>query len=169
MAAGEAHMRPIPMTTVAMIAGMMLNRRRRRGRLENVRSPMAMAVIGGLITSTFLTLLLVPVVFTLMDDVRHLFDRLATGDRRCSGGHPVKRRLIVGLVHWPGLAWGPAWSQWPAPVESPQAGYTPTAADPQPATPGWRSLLYPPLRPTFPAIRSAWLKRSTWPGGINRR
>ncbi|MBP1733056.1 MAG: efflux pump, family, inner and outer membrane protein [Deltaproteobacteria bacterium] len=34
-----------------------------------MRAPMARAVIGGLITSTFLTLLVVPVVYTILDDV----------------------------------------------------------------------------------------------------
>jgi hypothetical protein len=40
------------------------------------RSPMAIAVIGGLIVSTFLSLLFVPAFFTMMDDVGHLIWRL---------------------------------------------------------------------------------------------
>jgi hydrophobe/amphiphile efflux-1 (HAE1) family protein len=67
--AGEARMRPILMTTVAMIAGM-LPIAMRIGAGSEVRAPMAICVIGGLITSTFLTLLAVPVVFTLLDDAR---------------------------------------------------------------------------------------------------
>ncbi len=65
--ATEARMRPILMTTVAMIAGMMpiaLG----IGAGSEVRSPMAVAVVGGLVTSTFLTLIVVPVVFTYVDD-----------------------------------------------------------------------------------------------------
>lgn len=65
--ATEARMRPILMTTVAMIAGMVpiaLG----IGAGSEVRSPMAVAVVGGLITSTFLTLIVVPVVFTYVDD-----------------------------------------------------------------------------------------------------
>jgi len=59
--------RPIVMTTVAMGAGMMpvaigL------GTDPSFRAPMAIVVIGGLITSTFLSLLVVPVVFTYVDD-----------------------------------------------------------------------------------------------------
>ncbi|MBI4763140.1 MAG: efflux RND transporter permease subunit [Deltaproteobacteria bacterium] len=40
-----------------------------------MRAPMARAVIGGLITSTFLTLLVVPVVYSLLDDVSGWFRR----------------------------------------------------------------------------------------------
>jgi HAE1 family hydrophobic/amphiphilic exporter-1 len=40
-----------------------------------MRAPMARAVIGGLITSTFLTLLVVPVVYSLLDDVSERFRR----------------------------------------------------------------------------------------------
>ncbi|MBK7533367.1 MAG: efflux RND transporter permease subunit [Piscinibacter sp.] len=60
--------RPIVMTTIAMGAGMMpiaLG----LGVDPSFRSPMAIVVIGGLITSTFLSLLVVPVVFTFVDDV----------------------------------------------------------------------------------------------------
>ncbi|MFA5123737.1 efflux RND transporter permease subunit [Zavarzinia sp.] len=62
--------RPIVMTTVAMGAGMMpiaigL------GTDSSFRAPMAIVVIGGLITSTFLSLLVIPVVFTYVDDLVH--------------------------------------------------------------------------------------------------
>jgi AcrB/AcrD/AcrF family len=40
------------------------------------RSPMSIAVIGGLITSTFLSLLVIPAVFTIVDDVSLFFGRL---------------------------------------------------------------------------------------------
>jgi predicted RND superfamily exporter protein len=40
------------------------------------RSPMAIAVIGGLITSTLLSLLVVPAVFTYIDDFEHILRRL---------------------------------------------------------------------------------------------
>jgi multidrug efflux pump subunit AcrB len=59
--------RPIVMTTLAMGAGMMpvaLG----IGVDPSFRSPMAIVVIGGLITSTFLSLLVIPVVFTYVDD-----------------------------------------------------------------------------------------------------
>lgn len=69
MEAGEARMRPILMTTVAMVAGM-LPIAIRIGAGSEARAPMAIAVIGGLITSTLLTLVVVPVVFTMIDDVQ---------------------------------------------------------------------------------------------------
>ena len=64
---GQARMRPIVMTTVAMIAGMMPIVLK-FGAGAEARAPMAVAVVGGLITSTLLTLVVVPVVFTYIDD-----------------------------------------------------------------------------------------------------
>jgi Cu/Ag efflux pump CusA len=46
------------------------------------RSPMAVAVIGGLITSTLLSLLVVPAVFTYIDDLEHILRRLVARLRR---------------------------------------------------------------------------------------
>ena len=66
--------RPIVMTTVAMGAGMMpiaLG----IGTDPSFRAPMAIVVIGGLITSTFLSLLVIPVVFTYVDDLISWFRR----------------------------------------------------------------------------------------------
>ena len=60
--------RPIVMTTIAMGAGM-LPIALGIGVDPSFRAPMAIVVIGGLITSTFLSLLVVPVVFTFVDDV----------------------------------------------------------------------------------------------------
>ncbi len=59
--------RPIVMTTVAMGAGMMPIALGMGGD-PSFRAPMAIVVIGGLITSTFLSLLVIPVVFSLVDD-----------------------------------------------------------------------------------------------------
>jgi len=66
--AGHKRARPIVMTTVAMVAGMMPVALGLGGDTE-FRAPMAIAVIGGLITSTALTLVIVPAAFTLIDDV----------------------------------------------------------------------------------------------------
>jgi multidrug efflux pump subunit AcrB len=66
--AGHKRARPIVMTTVAMIAGM-LPVAAGWGGDSDFRSPMAIAVIGGLATSTLFTLVIVPAVFTLFDDV----------------------------------------------------------------------------------------------------
>jgi multidrug efflux pump subunit AcrB len=67
--------RPIVMTTIAMGAGMMpiaigL------GTDPSFRSPMAIVVIGGLITSTFLSLLVIPVIFTFVDDLQQKVGKL---------------------------------------------------------------------------------------------
>ncbi|GHU08520.1 acriflavin resistance protein [Betaproteobacteria bacterium] len=60
--------RPIVMTTVAMGAGMLPLALGIGGADTSFRAPMAIAVIGGLVTSTILSLLVVPVVFTYVDD-----------------------------------------------------------------------------------------------------
>jgi multidrug efflux pump subunit AcrB len=67
--AGHKRARPIIMTTVAMVAGMVPV----AISVEEFRVPMGVAVIGGLVTSTALTLLIVPAVFTLVDDVERWF------------------------------------------------------------------------------------------------
>ena len=65
--AGRTRLRPILMTTLAMMFGM-LPLALALGQGAEMRAPMARAVIGGLITSTLLTLLVVPVVYTFLDD-----------------------------------------------------------------------------------------------------
>ncbi|GAB2880369.1 efflux RND transporter permease subunit [Uliginosibacterium flavum] len=67
--------RPIVMTTVAMGAGM-LPIAIGLGSDPSFRAPMAIVIIGGLITSTFLSLLVIPVVFTYVDDLRNLIASL---------------------------------------------------------------------------------------------
>jgi HAE1 family hydrophobic/amphiphilic exporter-1 len=66
--AGHKRARPIVMTTVAMVAGMLPVALGVDGS-ASFRAPMAVAVMGGLITSTALTLVIVPAVFTLVDDI----------------------------------------------------------------------------------------------------
>ncbi len=88
--------RPIIMTTIAMGAGMMplaLG----WGADPSFRSPMAIAVIGGLITSTLLSLLVVPAVFTVVDDFEHFLGRTV---RRMRGNPPVvvKTEPVVDLM-----------------------------------------------------------------------
>ena len=67
--------RPIVMTTIAMAAGM-LPIALGLGVDPSFRSPMAIVVIGGLITSTFLSLLVIPVLFTYVDDAVQGLQRL---------------------------------------------------------------------------------------------
>jgi len=66
--------RPIIMTTVAMAAGM-LPTALTLGHGSEFRQPMAITVIGGLITSTVLSLLLVPVVYEIVDWIERLLTR----------------------------------------------------------------------------------------------
>jgi multidrug efflux pump subunit AcrB len=67
--AGRKRARPILMTTVAMIAGMMPIAAG-LGADSDFRSPMAIAVVGGLVTSTLLSLVVIPAVFTVFDDLQ---------------------------------------------------------------------------------------------------
>jgi multidrug efflux pump subunit AcrB len=72
--AGMKRARPIVMTTVAMVAGMMPSALA-FGAGGEFRSPMALAVIGGLLFSTILSLVFVPAMFMMMDDIGALFWR----------------------------------------------------------------------------------------------
>ena len=68
LTAGPVRLRPILMTTFAMVFGMMpiaLG----IGEGSETRAPMAIATIGGLLTSLFLTLVVVPVVYDVFDDL----------------------------------------------------------------------------------------------------
>ncbi|MES2980663.1 MAG: efflux RND transporter permease subunit [Pseudomonadota bacterium] len=74
--------RPIIMTTLAMGAGMMPIALGLGAADPSFRSPMSIAVIGGLITSTVLSLLVVPAVFTYIDDIEHWVRRTVRRIRR---------------------------------------------------------------------------------------
>ncbi|TAG78656.1 MAG: efflux RND transporter permease subunit, partial [Betaproteobacteria bacterium] len=80
--------RPIIMTTIAMGAGMLPIAIGWGSADASFRSPMAVAVIGGLVTSTILSLIVIPPVFTIMDDLEHLLGRL----RRRIGGVVSRRK-----------------------------------------------------------------------------
>jgi HAE1 family hydrophobic/amphiphilic exporter-1 len=77
LTAARIRLRPIIMTTVAMIFGM-LPLALGVGAGAESRAPMARAVVGGLITSTLLTLFVVPVMYTLLDDATALVLRRRT-------------------------------------------------------------------------------------------
>lgn len=77
----QVRMRPILMTTSAMVLGM-LPMALGLGAGAEFRQPMAVVVIGGLLTSTFLTLIVVPVGYTLMEDVKGFFARLVRLGRK---------------------------------------------------------------------------------------
>ncbi len=97
--AGRKRARPIVMTTIAMVAGM-LPSAFAFGDGGEFRSPMAIAVIGGLIVSTVLSLVFVPAVFTVLDDAGWLLGRLfgrfigaADEPDTAAAATPVRRRL----------------------------------------------------------------------------
>ena len=84
--------RPIIMTTLAMGAGMLPIAVGWGAADSSFRSPMAVAVIGGLITSTFLSLLVIPAVFTYVDDLAQWMGRLWRRARgvRGNGGATIR-------------------------------------------------------------------------------
>ncbi len=87
--AGAIRLRPILMTTFALIAGMVpvaLG----RGEGAQFRAPLGVAVIGGVITSTFLTLLVIPTGYEILDEWRHAFmRRLGRKPKQMTAEHPV--------------------------------------------------------------------------------
>jgi multidrug efflux pump subunit AcrB len=85
--------RPIIMTSIAMGAGM-TPLALGWGADPSFRSPMAIAVIGGLLTSTLLSLLVVPTVFTYVDDVAQWFRRRLV--RRTGPAAPVVEAQTTG-------------------------------------------------------------------------
>ncbi len=91
--------RPIIMTTIAMIAGMFPVAAGWSAD-PSFRSPMGLAVIGGLITSTALSLFVVPTVYTVLDD----FQELAGREARAEKGDGGCRRAgaLRGLGHHSG-------------------------------------------------------------------
>ena len=79
--AGPVRLRPIMMTACSTIAGM-IPVAIGFGAGAETRSPMGTAIVGGMLTSTVLTLIVVPVVYSLMDDLAHWLGRLANWGRR---------------------------------------------------------------------------------------
>ena len=99
--AGRVRLRPIMMTTAAMIFGM-LPIAMAMGEGGGFRAPMARAVIGGLITSTLLTLVVVPVAYTYFDDFGGWMKRRLTSKRRLE--ERETERAAAGLKPEP--VWG---------------------------------------------------------------
>lgn len=76
LAAGPIRLRPILMTSLSTVLGMMpiaLG----LGAGAELRQPLAVAAIGGLITSTLLSLIVVPVVYSLMDDLQEHWSKFS--------------------------------------------------------------------------------------------
>jgi hydrophobic/amphiphilic exporter-1 (mainly G- bacteria), HAE1 family len=87
--AGAIRLRPILMTTFALIAGMVpvaLG----RGEGAQFRAPLGVAVMGGVITSTFLTLLVIPTGYEILDELRHWFSRkVGITPKQMTAEHPL--------------------------------------------------------------------------------
>ncbi|HLA62780.1 MAG TPA: efflux RND transporter permease subunit [Rhodothermales bacterium] len=104
--AGQVRLRPIVMTTLAMIAGMIPSALA-LGEGGGFRAPMSRAVIGGLITSTLLTLVVVPVAYTYFDDMGAWITRKlgrkkkaeAGGSDGASTGEPVAATVTATPAH----------------------------------------------------------------------
>jgi HAE1 family hydrophobic/amphiphilic exporter-1 len=79
--AGRTRLRPILMTTCTMIFAM-LPLAIKFGTGSEQRSPMATVLVGGLLTSTVLTLIFVPVMYTYLDDLGNLLNRLGLAGQR---------------------------------------------------------------------------------------
>ena len=100
LAAGPKRLRPIVMTSAAMVLGM-LPTALSSGSGSEFRAPMAVAVIGGVISSTFLTLLVVPVVFLGVEGLRERARRLvasATRVRAAAPGFAAGALLLVAIL-----------------------------------------------------------------------
>ena len=90
--AGRVRLRPILMTTFALIAGM-VPIAIGAGEGADFRAPLGQAVIGGVITSTLLTLLVIPTVYEIMTDWRDWIGRRVFGRRAAPHGREAEGRL----------------------------------------------------------------------------
>jgi hydrophobic/amphiphilic exporter-1 (mainly G- bacteria), HAE1 family len=94
MTAGRKRLRPILMTTFALIAGM-LPVAIGMGQGGEFYRPLAVAIIGGTITSTILTLLVIPSFYDSIELMRdHLFEKF---NRRSQGRGVAWAVLVTGL------------------------------------------------------------------------
>lgn len=102
LTASPTRLRPILMTTCAAILGM-LPLALSLGKGSETQAPLATSVIGGLTTSTMLTLFVVPVVYTLLDDLGHWIrrDKREVSRSAPTGGAPAARPLEAQPLHTP--------------------------------------------------------------------
>jgi HAE1 family hydrophobic/amphiphilic exporter-1 len=92
--AGAIRLRPILMTTFALIAGMVPTALG-SGEGSQFRSPLGIAVIGGVITSTLLTLIAIPTFYEILDEMRTWFARKAGFNvAQKTAEHPIPRTLV---------------------------------------------------------------------------
>ncbi|WP_262246936.1 efflux RND transporter permease subunit [Parapedobacter soli] len=89
--ANQARLRPILMTTIAMVFGM-LPIAMATGPSAEWKNGLAWVIIGGLISSLFLTLIVVPVIYQIMDNILH---RLGLDKK----GQPIEELMVEDYVH----------------------------------------------------------------------
>ena len=89
--AGRVRLRPIVMTTVTTVLGL-IPMALGIGRGADLRAPLAIAVIGGLIVATLLTLIVVPVGYSLVESLRAMaHSDTGQGEGGTAGGQPVRQ------------------------------------------------------------------------------
>jgi HAE1 family hydrophobic/amphiphilic exporter-1 len=91
--AGAIRLRPILMTTFALIAGM-IPVALGRGEGAQFRAPLGVAIIGGVLTSTLLTLLVIPTFYEVMDEVRHWLASKFGFEPPMTAEHPVPTGIV---------------------------------------------------------------------------
>jgi HAE1 family hydrophobic/amphiphilic exporter-1 len=94
--AGAIRLRPILMTTFALIAGM-IPVALGRGEGAQFRAPLGMAIIGGVLTSTLLTLLVIPTFYEVMDEWRTRIARRFGMTPPMTAEHPVPRGAVPAM------------------------------------------------------------------------
>jgi multidrug efflux pump subunit AcrB len=95
--AGRVRLRPILMTTFAVLAGM-LPVALGMGEGADFRAPLGRAVIGGVVTSTVLTLLVIPVVYEILSDWRDRAMARFRGAATHAAAHTSRDGTAPGLV-----------------------------------------------------------------------
>jgi HAE1 family hydrophobic/amphiphilic exporter-1 len=96
--AGPTRLRPILMTTCTILFAMLPLAAKLEEGAES-RAPMAVVVMGGVISSTFLTLVFVPVMYTYLDDLQAFFSRRGVRAPRLPGrGRPAEPLPVPALA-----------------------------------------------------------------------
>ena len=94
--AGAIRLRPILMTTFALIAGM-IPVALGSGEGAQFRAPLGIAIIGGVLTSTMLTLLVIPTFYEVMDEARHWLASKFGFNPPMTAEHPVPRGAVPAM------------------------------------------------------------------------
>ncbi len=87
--ASRTRLRPIVMTSATMVFGMIPLALKLEAGAES-RAPIAVVVMGALISSTFLTLIVVPPLYTLFDDLAMWLERVLPGRKHAAASAPLE-------------------------------------------------------------------------------